>query len=119
MDNDSQKNVLRVIPFLNFYSQIEFLNNLGNYTAGQELCFQIHVLNTNSNWYSGNASLNAVRMAHNMVINDWAPSQTLIGFENLINGGVKDYDDLAFSLMNVQASAVPEPTTLVRTNRFR
>jgi hypothetical protein len=86
--------------------------NLGNYAAGTELEFQIHVLNTGHTWYSGEATRNADGLAHSAVINDWSPGQTLVGFEDLLGGGDMDYDDLAFSLTNVTGQAIPEPGTL-------
>lgn len=98
------------IIFNNQTTPVGTVFNLGNYTAGTELTFQIHVLNTHSDWFSGDAFRNADGMAHNMVINDWAPGLTLVGFEDLVNGGDEDYDDLAFSLTNAHGSAaVPEP----------
>ena len=35
-----------------------------------------------------------------------------VGFEDLFNGGDKDYNDLRFSVANVGVSRVPEPSAL-------
>lgn len=102
------------IIFNNQTTAVGTVFNLGNYTAGSELIFQIHVLNTGNVWFSGNASRNADGVAHNMVINDWGtPGITSVGFEDLVGAGDKDFDDLAFSLTNASGSAVPEPGSLV------
>ena len=48
-----------------------------------------------------------------MVINDWSPGNTLVGFEDMWEDSDEDFNDLAFSLTNAAGTeAVPEPGTL-------
>ncbi len=87
--------------------------DLGTFSAGTELQFQIYVMNTGATWYSGDAARNSDGLAHNMVINEWAPGMTVVGFEDLVGAGDQDYDDLAFGLSNAYGTpAVPEPGTV-------
>lgn len=88
--------------------------SLGNFQAGSELSFTMFVKNTGFAYYTGNASLNPDNLLH--AAYDITSGQSLnIGFEDLFNGGDKDYDDLVFSLNNVRVgslvTAVPEPET--------
>ena len=88
--------------------------SLGNFQAGTELSFSMFVKNTGFAYYTGSASLNPDSFLH--AAYDITSSQSLnIGFEDLFNGGDKDYDDLVFSLNNVRVgslvTAVPEPQT--------
>ncbi len=88
--------------------------SLGSFQAGAELAFTLFVKNTGFAYYTGNASLNPDNFIH--AAYDITSGQSLnIGFEDLFNGGDKDYDDLVFSLTNVRVgslvTAVPEPET--------
>lgn len=85
--------------------------DLGSFTSGTELKFYIKVLNTGSVFYSGPGSRNPDEQAHAVVIPEWAPGQTFVGFEDLFGGGDQDYDDLKFSFSNTSSEtpAVPVP----------
>lgn len=88
--------------------------SLGTFLAGAELSFTMFVKNTGFAYYTGSASLNPDSLIH--AAYDVTSGQSLnIGFEDLFNGGDKDYDDLVFSLNNVRVgtlvTAVPEPET--------
>lgn len=86
--------------------------SLGSFQAGAELAFTMFVKNTGFAYYTGDVSRNPDSFMH--AAYDITSSQTLnIGFEDIFNGGDKDYDDLVFSLTNVNVtpsiSPVPEP----------
>ena len=86
--------------------------SLGSFQAGTELVFSMLVNNTGFTYFTGNANVNPDNFIH--AIYDITSSQTLnISFEDLFNGGDRDYNDLIFSLKNViiepSISAVPEP----------
>lgn len=86
--------------------------SLGTFQAGAELAFTMFVKNTGFAYYTGSASFNPDNFMH--AAYDVTSGQSLnIGFEDLFNGGDKDYDDLVFSLNNVRVgtlvTAVPEP----------
>ena len=86
--------------------------SLGSFQAGTELAFTMFVKNTGFAYYTGDVSRNPDSFMH--AAYDITSSQTLnIGFEDIFNGGDRDYDDLVFSLTNVNVtpsiSPVPEP----------
>ena len=86
--------------------------SLGFFQVGAELAFTMFVKNTGFAYYTGSASLNPDSFLH--AAYDVTSGQSLnIGFEDLFDGGDKDYDDLVFSLNNVRVgslvTAVPEP----------
>lgn len=86
--------------------------SLGSFQAGAELAFTMFVKNTGFAYYTGEASRNPDSFIH--AAYDITSSQTLnIGFEDIFNGGDRDYNDLVFSLSNVSVGttvvAVPEP----------
>lgn len=83
--------------------------DLGSFTAGTQLAFNIVNNVTGYNYFSGLPSENPDNTLHALftVID----SDTIeIGFEDLFAGGDKDYDDLVFQVHNV--SLVPEPSTV-------
>lgn len=84
--------------------------NLGNFTAGTELIFRLHVVSTGDDWYTGEAARNADNIAHADAIDNWNMNgDTWIGFEDIYGGGDFDYNDHQFSFSN---TAVPEPGTI-------
>jgi Domain of unknown function (DUF4114)/PEP-CTERM motif len=88
--------------------------SLGSFEAGAELAFTMFVKPSGFAYYTGAASINPDSFIH--AAYDITSGQTLnIGFEDMHNGGDKDYDDLVFSLTNVSVgqtvAAVPEPET--------
>ena len=88
--------------------------SLGSFQAGTELAFTMFVNSTGFAYYTGDAGINPDSFLH--AAYDVTSNQTLnIGFEDIFNGGDRDYDDLVFSLSNVSVgptlSPVPEPET--------
>jgi len=85
--------------------------DLGLYAAGTELVFDLYVFNTGNTFYSGSASNNPDAFIHTGMQDNGAGT-VIMGFEDLYNGGDKDYNDVIFSVSNVSTvSAVPEPST--------
>jgi hypothetical protein len=88
--------------------------DLGKFTQGTALTFQIFVKNTKATFSSGLASLNADNLFHANAVLGSHHSATL-GFEDTLGGGDKDFNDLKFSITNVVAynaiPAVPEPSS--------
>lgn len=83
---------------------------LGSFALGMELVFRLHVNNTGFDYFSGAASRNPDGAAHARVQNNWAPSTTLVSFEDLygLPEGVNGYNDLSFSFSNTRSQGVPE-----------
>src|SRR5688572_15948054 len=83
--------------------------DLGEFAAGTELIFRVHVNNTGHDFFTGPAARNADGVAHVMVDDNVAgfPGKTFVGFEDLWGGGDQDYNDLVFSFTNV-TSDIPE-----------
>jgi hypothetical protein len=89
---------------------------LGNVTAGDILTFVDRVNTIGKSWFS-NPALNLDGLNHIYStsvtagqISALIPAGTYIGFEDLVGGGDRDYNDVQFVFVNV-ASAVPEPAT--------
>lgn len=92
--------------------------NIGNYSAGDSLLFYIYVMNTDYIYYSGNdETLNPDNILHTMVDNEYAENAVFVGFEDLFEGGDLDFDDVTFSISNVDANqqepSVPEPASFL------
>ncbi len=86
--------------------------DLGMFTAGTELRFRLHVNDTGDDFFSGPGSRNADGSAHARVETNGVPGETLVSFEDLINGPF-DFNDLSFSFTNTASGpSVPEPTTM-------
>ncbi len=105
---------------------------LGTFSAGTELIFRNHVVNTSDDFFTGPAARNPDSLAHAQVtlvtnaqvalfesINS-IPANTLlrgnganpvafVGFEDLLGGGDLDFNDLTYLFNNV-TSAIPEPS---------
>ena len=90
--------------------------NLNGLEAGQVLTFSILVQNTGNTFHTGSGSGNIDGIAHATVSN-LEDGGTLVGFEDLLGGGDKDYNDLMFSFSNTNSEAKlvqnPEPATIV------
>jgi hypothetical protein len=85
--------------------------DLGSFSQGTELRFQLHVNNTGENFFTGAASANSDNVFHASAVLD-NNHQAIVGFEDLRGGGDRDYNDLQFRVTNVtNVSAVPEPST--------
>ena len=73
--------------------------SLGDFTAGTELSFRLEVQNTGNVFFTGAGANNIDGIAHAMV--ESVSSGTLqVGFEDLLGGGDKDYNDLLFLFSN-------------------
>jgi hypothetical protein len=103
----------------NHASAIGAKHDFGNVQAGDTLVFVLKVLTTNLSFFSDtmqNADgLNHIHSAA-WTGDDLIPAGTYVGFEDLLGGGDKDYDDLQFVFTNVAAVAtgtIPEPQTWV------
>lgn len=92
---------------------VNYQVNLGNYNSGTNLDFKLTATNTGKNYFLGLGSNNPDGLVHAGVdINYFnSPNTVLVGFEDLYNGGDKDFNDMLFSVSNVSVSAVPEPST--------
>ncbi len=109
---DSPTNSAGLI-FNNHASPVGTIVDLGYFTAGSELLFRLHVNNTGDNFYTGDAIRNADNHAHARVDFNYSPTDTLVEFEDLINGPY-DYNDLSFSFTNVRANpTTPGPEAMV------
>ena len=86
--------------------------SLGSFKADTELAFHIFVNTTGDTFYSGLASKNADNLIHTAF--ELNPNNTVtMGFEDIMHGGDKDFDDIVFTLSNVRmtnaaVAAVPE-----------
>jgi hypothetical protein len=95
--------------------------NLGNFAAGTELVFGIHVRNTGFTYYMGPGVRNPDGLAHAATDNGLPPQFPPygaipagfvgVGFEDIFGGGDLDYDDLGFAFSNVRVQA-PEPVSM-------
>ncbi len=100
--------------FNNHSSPVGSEKNLGTFTSGEELVFGIYVNNTGNEFFTGDGSRNPDGIAHVYVDEDFSyngQSATYVGFEDLLGGGDRDYDDLMFAFTNTKTS-VPEPSML-------
>ena len=101
--------------FNNHASPVGSTVNLGSFAIGTELIFRLHVNNTGNDFFTGPASRNPDNTAHARVEQNWQPSETLVSFEDLLNGPFV-YNDLSFSFTNTVTTPpgrVPEPATLL------
>ncbi len=92
--------------------------DFGPVNAGDQLVFKIRVSNTGNYFYS-KRSMNADGITH-IYSDSYAggdfgiPAGVYVGFEDILNGGDKDYDDLRFVFTNVagqEVPGIPEPAT--------
>lgn len=89
--------------------------SIGSFKAGTELIFSLFANDISTAFYSGKAQYNLDGISHTAYKTE-SNNSVIVGFEDLFNGGDKDYDDLVFSLSNVSANKlvitqVPEPET--------
>jgi hypothetical protein len=86
--------------------------SIGTFAAGTVLDFALMVTTTGNTFHTGPAAGNPDGLAHAVVTYDsGTPGNTLVGFEDILGGGDRDYDDYIFSFKRV--TAVPEPETNV------
>jgi hypothetical protein len=84
----------------------------GGVPSGAELIFKIDDKTSGYTYYSGAASNNPDDFAHSVAFYNYYNGKTLVGFEDLYDGGDKDFDDIVFLVSNVsRIPLVPEPET--------
>ena len=83
-------------------------------SVGQELVFGIYVHNTNQWYYTGDPGRNSDGALHaNLTDLGSGKYQINVGFEDLPNGGDKDYNDLTFGVSGAQTTVTPEPISMI------
>ncbi len=75
--------------------------SLGSFAAGTELTFALTVHDTGNIFYTGAGANNIDGIAHATVEN-LITGSSKVGFEDLLGGGDKDYNDLIFYFSNTQ-----------------
>ena len=85
--------------------------NLGVFTAGTQLFFELNNQHGGL-FFTGGANRNPDNVTHAIVDYQYAPGQTLVGFEDMFGGGDHDYNDLRFTLSNVTGSVPDGGSTL-------
>lgn len=80
--------------------------------VGDEMVFGIRVTNTNDVFKMGPGSRNADGLIHAAVDATARAGWLRVGFEDLLGGGDRDYDDNVFDFRGGLRSSVPEPGTL-------
>jgi len=90
--------------------------NLGSFVAGTKIAFEIFNNTTGFRYFTGLPSLNPDNTLH-AFFKLLSEDTIQIGFEDLFQGGDKDYDDLVFKISNVRLGlagsvpVIPEPQT--------
>jgi hypothetical protein len=96
--------------FNNHASPVGSTVTLGSFPAGTKLIFRLHVNDTNTDYYTGQASRNPDNQPHVRAQANWLPDETLVSFEDLLNGPF-DYNDLSFSFVPTTATIPDAPFT--------
>jgi hypothetical protein len=78
--------------------------DLGSFAAGTELTFRLFVQQTAQSFFTGPASANFDNFQHARVDVSTFPGSWLVGFEDLLRGGDKDFNDLVFTVAPADAS---------------
>jgi hypothetical protein len=81
---------------------------LGPFAAGRELVFGIALLNDGPTFYMGPGSRNPDGIAH-AVVTETGVRTFLVGFEDMFDGGDRDYDDNMFQFTGNLAPITPAP----------
>lgn len=76
--------------------------------AGTVLDFCIHVRDTTDLFYSGAATRNSDGLVHAALAN--VVGGVAIGFEDVMGGGDRDFDDVRFMVDNASVVSVPDST---------
>jgi hypothetical protein len=80
--------------------------DLGTFPAGTELVFGIFVRNTGNTFKMGPGTRNPDGLQH-AVVDASSPGVATVGFEDLLNGGDRDFDDNVFRFTGDIAPNVP------------
>ncbi len=84
--------------------------SLGSFQKGAEIVFSFFVNNTGDTFLSGAANNNADKTAHTAYQQEG--NSVLVGFEDIVLGGDKDYNDVVLSVSNASILPIleiPEP----------
>ena len=84
--------------------------SLGSFQKGAEIVFSFFVNNTGDTFLSGAANNNADNTAHTAY--QQVGNSVLVGFEDIVLGGDKDYNDVVLSVSNASILPIleiPEP----------
>ena len=73
--------------------------SLGDFTAGTELSFRLEVQNTGNVFFTGAGANNIDGIAH-AIVESVGIDTLQVGFEDLLEGGDRDYNDLVFFFSN-------------------
>ena len=82
------------------------------YTPGEELIFGIYVQDTGDTFYMGEGSRNADGIIH-AAVDNLGSNTYYVGFEDLLGGGDRDYDDHRFNFSGGLTTAVPAPAAMM------
>jgi hypothetical protein len=78
--------------------------DLGYFTAGTELVFGLYVNNTGNTFFTGDPSRNSDGISHAGILTTLPGIGLIVGFEDLLGGGDRDYNDLIFGFKNLGVS---------------
>jgi hypothetical protein len=81
----------------------------GYFTTASEVFFRI--ASVGGTYYSGDPSNNVDNFAHVVSFYNYYNGQTLVSFEDLLDGGDLNFDDFVMLISNVSNSPIPEPET--------
>ncbi len=79
--------------------------NLGKFAIGTELIFRLDVVTTGYSYFTGASERNPDKLIHTLISKSSAQSWRF-GFEDMFNGGDKDYNDCIFKVEGGVASFV-------------
>jgi hypothetical protein len=89
--------------------------NLGSFPAGTELIFSIYVRQEDDTFFMGPATRNPDNVIH-AAVDNVAPGEAIVGFEDLLGGGDLDYDDNVFRFTGGIAPLACPPDSTVPTD---
>jgi hypothetical protein len=92
--------------FNNHTSPVGSMVPLGSFPVGTTLIFRLHVNDTNTDYYTGPGNRNPDGQPHARAQANWLPNETLVSFEDLLNGPF-NYNDLSFSFANTVGACNP------------
>ncbi|MDR3087068.1 MAG: DUF4114 domain-containing protein, partial [Azoarcus sp.] len=91
-----------------FTSNTELRSSVSKLFSGTELVFRLDVSKNGHSWYSN--AKDADGFDHAWAQYDyWQENLAVVGFEDLVKGGDKDFNDMIFSVNNISRSPIPIP----------
>lgn len=102
-----------LLIFSNDSASVGDTKNIGEVHSGSELWFRVHVNDTGYDFFNGSREHNADGEFHARVQRNWLPNTALASFEAIYDpsGNSSVFDDLSFSVSNVNVIPIPEPET--------